>query len=387
MQQKKSKVLSKSWVEISRGSLINNIKVFRGVVGRKVRIVAVVKANAYGHGMIEVATILSHMADIDMFAVDSVQEALKLRNLGIRKPVIVLGYTLTANLRIAILNDMSLTVYDLHHLETIRAMGLSKEAKIHLKIETGMNRQGVHLADIKEYLRFIEKNHKTMRLEGVSTHFASADNIKDKKLFVSQLRKFNKALQMVQETGISTQNLLVHCAASAATFVNETAHFNTIRMGIGLYGLWPSEDVANYYKSEKKEINIQPVLSWKTIVAQMKMINKGEVVGYSGTWKAKKKTKIAVIPVGYADGFDRGFSNNGWVLIGKKYAPIVGRVAMNMFMVDVTKLGRVNEGDVVTLINAKSTDLLSADDLAERIGTINYEVVTRISPLLERRII
>jgi alanine racemase len=370
----KNELAPKTWVEISRSAILYNLKKLRGVVQKDVKIACVVKANAYGHGLNEVVGILGRSKNFYFFCVDNVEEALILREQKIYKPILVLGYTPVENLRVAIDNGISFTIYDLHHLRSILKIESNKKAKVHLKIETGMNRQGILPKDVSKFINIITKHADKIFLEGVSTHFATAGDNKNQTIFNIQMEKFSKAISIIKNAGIDTKLLLKHCAATAAIFRDFKSHFNMVRCGIGLYGLWDSE-------------YLKPVLTWKSLVAQVKDIEKGEIVSYSATWRAKRKTSIAIVPIGYSDGYDRGFSNCGEVLIRGVSARILGRVCMNMIIVDVTKVDRIKEGDEVIIIGKDRTKVLSATDLANKIGTINYEIVSRINPVIKRVVI
>jgi len=343
----------------------------------------VIKANAYGHGIKEVASILK--GKTDWFAVDNTQEALFLRSQGIQEPILVLGYTRPEDLKETVKNDISFVVYSERVLRKIVSLGLDEKAKVHLKVETGLNRQGLHESEILKLARYIEKNKGKIFLEGLSTHFANIEDTLDPSFANKQLERFKEALNLLK--GENIRMPLPHAAASAGIFLYPKTHFKMVRVGIALYGLWPSRETKLALSSKKKSINLKPVLTWKTIVVQVKWIRKGESVGYGRTWSALRRSKIAIIPVGYFDGYGRKLSNNSRVLIKGKYVPIVGRVAMNMIMADVTENQKVKNGDEVILIGKSGLRDLTADELAEKLDTINYEVVTRINSTLPRIIV
>lgn len=374
---------SKTWVEISKVALLKNLRIFRKVVGRNVKIAAVVKANAYGHGLEGVSKILA--GRIDFFAVDSLEEALKIRNLGIAKPVLVLGYIQEKAIKDALKNDISFVVYDKNILKVIASLKSPKKAKVHLKVETGLNRQGVDISNLGQFIKIIKKNKGYIELEGVYTHFANIEDTVDPSFAYRQLNNFKKALVLIKKSGIRPR--YIHSAASAATLLYKDTHFNMVRIGISLYGLWPSKETKIALGLKGRKISLVPALSWKSLVAQVKRIKAGESVGYGRTWIAPRDSLIAIIPVGYSEGYDRGFSNNGRVLINGQYATVVGRVAMNMMMADVTDVKNIKRENLVTLLGSEKDKSITADELAERIGTINYEIIARINPLLERVIV
>lgn len=381
MQLKKNKY--KTWVEVSKSALFHNIGVFRKCVGENVKIAAVVKANAYGHGLTEIVPLLKNK--VDVLAVDNIEEALAIRSIDKNTPVLILGYTTLVNLSIPIENNISFVVYNIETLREIVSLKLPKTAKIHLKIETGLNRQGIQDKDLSTFLKFIKSHKKTFYLEGVYTHYANIEDTLDPSFAKRQLAEFSKALQVVKKAGFRPP--MVHTAASAGTLLYPETHFSLVRVGFGIYGWWMSLETRVSLLALKRNLVLKPVLTWKSIVAQIKYINVGESVGYGQTWFATRRTKIAIIPVGYSDGYDRKLSNIGRVIINGHYANVIGRVAMNMIVTDVTDIKNVKLEDEVALLGNKDGLKVSADEIAKKIGTINYEVVSRINPLLPRIIV
>jgi alanine racemase len=370
----------KSWVEVSKSALLHNVDVFRKSVGKNIKIAAVVKANAYGHGLRETVPLLKNK--VDVFAVDSIDEALVIRQIDSSVPVLVLGYITLSNLSVPIENNVSFVVYNMDALKNIASLKLNIPAKIHLKIETGLNRQGVRKNEIPKFLQFIKIHKKYFIFEGVSTHFANVEDTLDPTFAMEQLTEFKKAIKIIRKEGFRPP--LIHSAASAGTLLYPETHFSMVRVGFGIYGWWSSLETRVSLLAQKRDLVLKPVLTWKSIVAQIKKISVGESVGYGQTWFATRKTKIAIIPVGYSDGYDRRLSNIGRVIINGHYANVVGRVAMNMIMIDVTDIKNVKLEDEVALLGNKDGLKVSADEWAKKIGTINYEVVSRISPLLPR---
>jgi len=373
----------KSWVEISRSALIYNVKVFRECIGRNVKLAVVVKANAYGHGLKETISLLKNK--IDVFAVDSIDEALIIRQIDAHITIVVLGYITFTNLATAIENDISFIVYNMETIKKILSLKLDKPAKIHLKIETGLNRQGIQMKDLLRFLKLVKSYGDYFLVEGVSTHFANIEDTLDSTFAMAQLSEFKKAVRAIRKEGFHLS--FIHSAASAGTLLYPETHFSMVRIGFGIYGWWSSLETRVSLLAQKRDLELKPVLTWKSLVAQIKYIDVGESVGYGRTWFATRKTKIAVIPVGYSDGYDRGLSNIGRVIINGSYANVVGRVAMNMIMIDVTDVKNVRLENEVALLGNKDGLKVSADEWAKKIGTINYEVVARINPLLPRIIV
>ena len=356
----------KSWVEVSKSALLHNVKVFRKSVGKNVKLAAVVKANAYGHDLAKVVPILKNK--VDVFAVDNIDEALIVRCLDISTPVLILGYTTLVNVHLPIENDISFVVSNLETLKKIISLKLKKPAKIHLKIETGLNRQGVKNKDLSGFLRFIRIHKNQIILEGVYTHFANIEDTLDPSFAMEQFSKFKRALKIVKLEGFNPPQ--VHAAASAGTLLYPETHFSMVRVGFGIYGWWMSIETRVSILAQKRNIILKPVLTWKSLIAQIKQINVGESVGYGQTWFAARKTKVAVVPVGYSDGYDRKLSNIGRVIVKGRYANVIGRVAMNMIMIDVTDIPGVELEDEVALLGNKDGLKVSADEWAKKIGTI-----------------
>jgi len=379
----KNKFITKSWLEISKKAIYSNIDSFRKVLNKKTRIAAVIKANAYGH---DLKTIVGVIKDkIDLFAVDSIYEAIAVKSVAPDKKVIVLGYTLLKDIQLAIEYDISFVCYNSQTIKKIISLNYKKVAKIHIKIETGTNRQGLEINEAISFAKKINKYKNRIKIQGIYTHFANIEDTLDPSFAMLQLKKFERAVSQFEKK-IGKLDYY-HCAASSAIILYPATHFNLVRLGISLYGMWPSKEVKIVNSRSNKSLDLHPVLTWKSVVAQIKYIEKGDTVSYGRTWTASRKTKIAVIPVGYFDGFDRKLSNNGRVLINGSYAPVIGRIAMNMFMVDISEIKNVNVEDEVVIIGKQKGKLITADEIADKIGTINYEVVCRINPLLPRIVV
>lgn len=373
--------MSVSHLEVSKRALLQNIQTFRAVISKKTKLLAVVKANAYGHELGLVSKTIEN--GVDWFGVDNLDEARFLRKHGSRKPILVLGFVPTDRLDEAINLGVSLVVYRTDVLKKMAevARKAGKKARVHLKVETGTNRQGVAASELPLFAKGFRK-HKELLLEGVYTHFANIEDTTDSSFAMEQLKKFNEVLGILKKHGPAPR--LVHTAATAAVILYPPTHFDMVRVGIGLYGLWPSTSVR---RMVSRKVKLAPVLSWKTEVVQVKDVLKGESVGYGRTWVARSRSRIAVLPVGYSDGYDRRLSNRGRVLTRGKFAPVVGRIAMNMMTVDVTDIPKVGEGDEVILLGKQGKNEVTAEDLADLLGTINYEVVSRLNPNIPRRLI
>lgn len=365
----------KTWVEIDRSAILSNVGAVQRAIGKNIALIVIIKANAYGHGLVEVADVLRDKKNI-LLGVDSIDEALILKKNGMRQPIMILGYIPRSRVLEALHEHFHISVYDvavLKHVMSLLVRHRNIKPHIHLKIETGTNRLGITLRDLADIKQF-------PAIDGMYTHFADAENIHSR-FYREQSQILKKAIWLLRQRGIEVPYM--HVASSAALMLHPDAHFSAVRLGISLYGLWPSPDVKH---SVSDKIPLKPALTWKTRIAQVREIQKGETVGYDRTWKAKKRTKIAILPVGYYDGYDRGLSNCGNVLIGGKCVPVVGRICMNMMIVDIGQM-RAAAGDEVVLLGRSGKREIPAEDMATRTDTINYEVVSRINPLLPRIII
>jgi len=364
-----------TWVEIKKLNIQNNLKQFRKIVGPK-QIMAIIKANAYGHGMLEIAK-LCLSAGADWLGVVNLEEALSLRQLKIKAPIFILSYyPFSSNIKEAISQDIDFPIYTLSQATFLAQEGkkVNKIVNIHLKVDTGASRIGIQPEDVSGFIKKISK-FKNLNLRGIFTHYADSES-KDQFYTNQQTKKFQK---IVKQEQIS----LAHAACSAAIINNPDTLFNMVRVGIGLYGLCPSENTKKN-ANRNFSVNLMPALSWKTRIIQVKSLPAGTPIGYDRTYVTRSKTILAILPVGYADGYDRRLSNCGSVLINGVSCPIRGRVCMNMTMVDASHVAKVKEGDEVVLLGKQGSNIVSADDMAKKIGTINYEVVSRINSSIPR---
>jgi alanine racemase len=368
-----------SRVEISRIRLIENIKNFRNLVSKDVKLSVAIKGNAYGHGQNEITKILEPY--VDYFQVDDLSELVELRKLS-KKKAFVFGYVDKYELRSCIKLGCVLSLFNKEQILDISNIlkGSKVVQEIHLPVDAFLGREGFLLSDLPDILKQIKKQ-KNIRLTGVYAHFANIEDTSDFSHAQKQIKEYSKILKIIKENGF--QNIETHISATSGILLYEKGDgvHKIVRLGIGVYGLWPSRHIKSLYKNK---FTLLPVLSWKTKVAQIKILPKGSTVGYGLTYKTNKKTKIAIIPQGYADGLDRKLSNNGEVLIRNSRCKIIGRVSMNMCTVEVTHLSKVNSEDEVVILGRQGREEITAEEMAEKINTINYEVVTRINPLLPR---
>lgn len=366
-----------TWVEINAHALEHNIKNYKAIVAPAL-LAPVIKSNAYGHGINTIAKILDNHRDVGLICVASLSEAIALRGMGIGKPLLVLSI-IDADLQNAVMYDIDTIIYNLHDALELNAIAqrLNKQAKVHIKVDTGLSRLGLLQEEAIKLAQVIHALPAVI-LHGIFTHFASAES-SNQAFTNQQISQFNRVIDILHDQGIWIP--LKHTASSAATTANQASHFTMPRIGIGLYGLWPSQDNKELTALAHPEFSLQPILTWKTRIIQIKEIPAGSHVGYNLTYQASRKTRIATLPIGYWDGYDRRLSNKGMVLINNQLAPVVGIVAMNLTMVDVTDI-QAAPGDEVTLLGNHPG--VTAEDIAKHCKTINYEIVTRINPLINR---
>jgi len=360
-----------TWLEIDLSAIGSNTRRIKDLVGPTVRVLASLKADGYGHGALKVARTVLHNG-ASMLGVATVSEATPLREAGIAAPILVFGYVPLWQMREAVRLDLTITLYASEAARALEraARALGKTARVHVKVDTGMGRLGIRSEQLDEILALVQEicGLPGLELEGIFTHFAKAD-AEDLAHARLQLARFQEVLQAVEAKGLRPP--LVHAANSAATLSLPEARFDMVRPGIALYGLDPSQDV-------RLPDGFRPALAFKTQVAQVKLIPAGEGISYGCTYVTGRPTWIAVLPVGYADGFRRAPATWGSVLIHGQEAPILGRVCMDQSMVDISHIPGVRVGDEVVLIGRQGQAALTAEAVASRLGTINYEVVSEI---------
>lgn len=377
---------AKTWVEVSASALATNIATLRSVLEPGVSFCAVVKANAYGHGLKEVVRI-ALKEGVTLFAVDSIDEAMTVRSLAPAVDIFILGYTVRERLDDVVRSRCIQTIYDSETLLALSEAGRAAGTKalLNLKIETGLHRQGMDRREMIAVLDQLKKVKEWVTVIGIGSHFASAEDMDRPEPTVRQTEYFQEVGDYLRTQGVEAQ--YTHIACSAAGMVYPPTHATMVRFGIACYGLWPSPSVRRTVILGRRRVDLQPVLSWKTTVAQMKSLSPGDAVGYGATYVANRPMRIAVLPVGYYDGYDRGLSGRGETIIHGVRCPVLGVVCMNMLMVDVSHVPGIKIGDTVTLLGRDGMHAVTADDLADRLGSINYEIVTRINPLLPRLVV
>lgn len=391
-----------TWIEIEQNALTHNLGVLQKAsqrAGNQPILCVMVKGNAYGHGLVQTARALVRAAEQLRvrelwLAVHDIFEVLALRDAGLTQPIYVVGYLSPQQAQVAVQLDARFVLYDGQVLQAAaqKAQELGTLARVHVKLETGNNRQGLRHEKAVELCKIVAQTPGAL-LEGLATHFADVEDTTDHRFAHSQVQRLQRTVETIQQQ-LGHQELLVHASNSAALLLWPEIVGKMARFGIAVYGLWPSKETwLSVCQLGQTPVELRPALTWKTVIAQIHEVPTGEYVGYGRTWRAVRPTQVAVLPIGYYDGYDRGLSNLGKVLIGGVRAPVIGRVAMNMTMVDVTDSQAAQVGAEVVLLGQQRTpdgldgDAVTADEMAGWLGTIHYEVVTRIAERIERKIV
>ena len=372
-----------SWIEIDLGAITKNINSFRRLLPSQAQLMSVVKGEAYGHGMIEVAR-CALGAGASWLGVFHLEEALRLRQAGIQVPILALGYVPLDDLGTAIQHQVRITVSSLQTAEVAAtaAAQIGQPALLHLKLECGTNRLGLDKTRREQVLKLIQSKAE-LTLEGAHTHFANIEDTTEHDFAKAQLESFRSQLESIRNQGVSVP--IPHTACTAATILFPETYFQMVRVGIGQYGLWPSKETYLSALLQKKDpLQLKPAMCWKTKIIQLKEVAAFDFIGYGCTYRTTRKTNLAIIPIGYANGYDRALSNQGHVLVRGKRAPIRGRVCMNLTMVDVTDIEGVQLEDEVVVLGFQGAEQISAEQMAEWAKSINYEIVTRADPLAAR---
>jgi alanine racemase len=375
------------WAEIDLAAIAHNVRELRRIAEPRARLMIAVKANAYGHGAVQVArTGLEN--GVDQLGVARIEEGIELRRAGIRAPILVFGYTPASLATVLADHDLTASVFSLQGAAILDA-ALTKDRRlaVHLKVDTGMGRMGL-LPDqrrctadgvnpgpgaVEEVLGIAAL--KNLRLEGLWTHFAVSDEA-DKSYTRQQLQIFGALIQSLEDNGLAVG--MRHAANSGAIIDMPESHLDMVRAGISVYGLYPSRQV------NMNKIDLRPALTLKARITHVKQVPAGTRISYGGTWQSSRPTTIATVPVGYGDGYSRSLSNRGQMLVHGRRAPIVGRVCMDLTMIDVGHIDNVRVEDEVVLIGRQGEEVISADDVAAQLNTINYEVVTALMARVPR---
>lgn len=371
------KIQSRIYAAVNLDAVLYNLENMKKNINENTKIIAVLKADGYGHGAVPIAREIQSLPYIWGIAVATVEEGMELRNAGIQKPILILGYTYEEDYDTIVREDFRPAVFKKSMAQKLSqaAVKAGKPVNIHIKIDTGMTRIGYRdpQRDVPEILEI--SRLPGIRIEGLFTHFARADET-DPAPAYRQLEKYGEFLKKLEAAGLSIP--LKHCSNSAGIIRIPEANLDAVRAGVILYGMYPSDEV------EKEPVPLKPAMEIKSHIAYIKTVEPDAQVSYGGTYTTQRPTRIATIPVGYADGYARGLSNRGSVLIHGRRAPILGRVCMDQFMVDVTEIPEAKELDEATLLGMDGEDCITMEELGDLSGRFNYEFACCISKRVPR---
>lgn len=376
--QEKLESYQRVWAEVDLDAIWENMVHMKENIAEKTKILAVIKTDGYGHGGVPIAKMLEQLDFMFGYAAATYEEAHVLREAGVKKPILILGYTFPYCYEELIREEIRPAVYRRDTVEELvaAAANVGQKAKVHIKVDTGMGRIGITPDEEGlEFVRFL-MGHPELEVEGIFTHFAKSDE-EDKTSANHQLALFQNFIDRIQtELGLTIP--VKHCSNSAAILEMPQANMDMVRAGITTYGLYPSEEVG------KDIVPLRAAMSLYSHIVYCKTIHAGQSVSYGGLFTAQKDTRVATIPVGYGDGYPRSLSGKGYVLIRGKKAPILGRVCMDQFMVDISEIPGVMEGDKVTLLGVDGTERITAEELGELSGRFNYEFVCDLGKRIPR---
>lgn len=369
---------ARGYVTVDLDAIVSNMHHMKANLAEQTKMMGVIKTDGYGHGAVPIARQLEKLDFVFGYAVATPEEAQLLRRAGMKRPILILGYTFPYCYEKLVEEQIRPAVFRYDALQQLgeTAEKLGKSLPIHIKVDTGMNRIGIRPDEAG--LAFVKKALETpgIVVEGIFTHFARADET-DKTAANQQLDKFKNFCEEIREK-LGVRIPIQHCSNSAGIVEMKDANMDMVRAGITLYGLWPSDEV------RQDIVELTPALSWYTHISYIKTVEPGNAVSYGGTFTVEKPMRIATIPVGYGDGYPRGLSGKGYVLLNGKKAPILGRVCMDQFMVDVTEIPEAEEGELVTLLGWDGEEHLSMETLGELSGRFNYELACDIGKRMPR---
>lgn len=378
-----------SYLEISKSALQQNLKFLKDLMGKEVLISSVIKGNAYGHG-IEQFVPFAENCGINHFSVFSADEAMRVKKFSLKNSTImIMGLVKENQLKWAIQNNIEFYVFEMNRLK--QALRISKklniQAKIHVEVETGMNRTGFPLKELPTVLEIIKSNPTHLHFQGLCTHFAGAESIANYVRIKKQQQNYLKAVKIVEKHGLKPQQKHTSCSAAALRYPK--FRMDMVRLGIIQYGFFPNKEVLIEYLTKKKvtENPLKRLISWKSCVMDVKNVKMGEFIGYGNSYQANSAKKIAIIPVGYCHGFSRTLSNQGRVLINGQSARVIGNVNMNMATVDVSNIENVSKGDEVVLIGKQGDLEISVASFSEFSDLVNYELLIRLPESLPKFIV
>lgn len=374
--------LRRTWAEVNIDAVQHNFKSIKNTLDKNTQIMCVIKADAYGHGAVFLAKLYEKIG-ASRFAVSNIEEAIQLRENGITLPVLILGFTPASFAKTLADNNISQAVFSEEYANELSKYAVENNVtvKIHIKLDTGMSRIGFMYQNIQRDSNSINEIEQVCKLphletEGIFTHFAVSDEAQEgQKTTLHQLECFSAAVEKLKDKNINFS--VIHCSNSGAIIDYKQAHFNCVRAGIILYGLAPSSKLNG-------KLDLIPAMQIKSVIAQIKTVEPNSPVSYGCTYITNKSTKIATVPIGYADGYTRSLSNRAYMTVNGQKANVIGRVCMDQIMLDVSDIDNINVGDEVVVIGDGQNDTLSFDDMAKMTGTINYELVCLVGKRVPR---
>ncbi len=370
----------RTWIEIDTKAIDHNLALARKSLPKEVKIMAVVKSNAYGHGLFDFSTYISSLGprSVSWIGVDSIVEGVALRKSGITTPILVFGHTLAQRFPEAIAHDISITVSNMTALEAVLVAPQSEQLRLHLKIDTGLHRQGFLPEEIPGLIKAITKHASKLNIEGLYTHFADAKRSEGIEYTKNQKKIFTDVQAQFLQVGIKP---LTHVSASPGIIRFGSEGEDMVRLGAALYGIYPSEDMQIEFE---KTYSLTPSLSWKTLITEIKKIPKGSAVGYNRSEVVTRDTVIGILPIGYWHGYPGSLSSKGLVMVQGKPAKVLGRISMDITTIDLTDCADVKIGDEVTLIDSNPGSFASARSVALNAGVSVHELLTRLNPKMKR---
>lgn len=377
-----------SRIVLSQSALQNNFNFLRKKIGKDVRICSVVKANAYGHGIAEFVP-MAEKCGIRHFAVASsfeAEEVLEACSPGSR--IMIMGILYKEDIPWAIRNNIEFYVFNLERLSLVReaAADLDKKAIVHLEVETGANRTGLQRSDFHDALSYLKQHEEYIRFEGLCTHLGGAETLSNKFKIDKQIVRYNEFLEECKATGITPATC--HMASSAAALAFEETRFDMVRIGVSQYGFWPSPDIREHHlrhAGNSMEYGLRRIFTWRTDVMDLRTVEAGEYIGYGTAYQATESMSIAVLPLGYSNGYPRALSNRGQVLIHGKKAPVVGLINMNLFMVNISHIPEVNVGDEVVLVGRQKNNVINVSSFTDTTRLLNNEMLSRLPAAIPRK--
>jgi alanine racemase len=365
----------RTWVELDTQAIRKNFKLFKKMMGEQTILMPVVKSNAYGHGLVPFTQELVKLG-VKFLGVDSFEEALELRKAKIRTPILVFGYVAPAYFTLAAKKNISVTISSLESLRVLTTFKSKPKLKVHIKADTGLGRQGFQMQDIETLIKMLHTS-PCVTLEGLYSHLAVGETPEGREFTYEQARRLDVWSDGFKKSGFT---FLKHLCATSSTMFYPDLHYDMVRVGIGMYGLWPSRETK---EAMSDKYTLHPVLSWKSIITEIKSFPKGARVSYDLTEELTRDSRLAIVPVGYWHGYPRALSRKGILLVNGQEAKIIGTVCMDMVIIDVTD-ARAKVWDEVVVIGGREGHYAEADMLAQDADTINYEITTRINPIIKR---